>query len=100
MSQLAAQLNVLSGGFKTDARRLGSRPSFLFTAAQAADVDIDTVFALGVNGLTELRALDERFAAFEATLFSAARGAGHSSFDRNMQSKEVCSVVFIFTLYP
>ena len=35
MSQLAAQLNVLSGGFKADARRLGPRPSFLFTAAQA-----------------------------------------------------------------
>lgn len=94
MSQLAAQLNVLSGGFKADARRLGPRPSFLFTAAQAANVDADTAYALGANGLAELRALDERFAAFEATLFAAARGAGHSSFDRNMQTKEVCALFF------
>ena len=95
-SQLAAQLNALSGGFKTDARRLGARPSFLFTAAQAANVDAETVHALGANGLAELRAADERFAPFEATLFAAARGAGHSSFDRNLQSQEVRGMCFGF----
>jgi hypothetical protein len=94
MSQLAAQLNVLSGGFKSDPRRLGPRPSFLFNAAQAANVDNEAIFHLGLNGFAELRNMDERFAPFEATLFNQGRSAGHATFDRNLQSKEVCGVVF------
>ena len=86
---LAAQLNALSDGFKDDPRRLGPTPSFLFDARQASDMDHETIFNLGCNGLAELRRLDERLAPFEATLFHPSRGAGHSTFDRNTQSKEV-----------
>ena len=86
---LAAQLSVLSGGFKADPRRLGPTPSFMYDTAQAAELDNETIYNLGLNGFAELRRLDERLAPFEATVFHPGRGAGHSSFDRNVQSKEV-----------
>ena len=49
---------------------VAARPvSLLFDEQDAADLDIETVHGLGVNGLAELTTIDGRFAAFEDTLF-------------------------------
>lgn len=60
------------------------KPSFLFDAKKAADLDIDTIFSLGISGLAELKALDSRFENFEETLFSERL----KGFDRALQTKE------------
>lgn len=46
------------------------KSSFIFDPKHAADYDLDTIFSIAVNGLAELRQIDERFALFEKTLFS------------------------------
>lgn len=91
MSQLAAQLNALAGrvGRGKDARRVPRKPSFLFDAKQAAELDAATIYSIGLNGFAELRKIDERFAPFEDTLFGARAGAAGALFDRGTQSKEV-----------
>ncbi|KAG0237384.1 HEAT repeat-containing protein 1 [Mortierella sp. GBA43] len=86
MSSLAQQLKKIG---TADANR-GSekaakhRASFLFDSKQAADYDIDTIYSIGVNGITELRGLDSKFAAFDKTLFSESM----KSVDRVLQTKE------------
>ena len=93
MSSLAAQLNLLAtgsrGGQKADTRFLSSkqRVSFLFDPSEAGDKDVQTIFNLGLSGLTELRQLDQRFAPFENTLFRGEPG-GMKSFDRGSQSRK------------
>jgi hypothetical protein len=83
MSSLAQQLKKIG---TADANR-GSekaakhRASFLFDSKQAADYDIDTIYSIGVNGITELRGLDSKFAAFDKTLFSESM----KSVDRVLQ---------------
>lgn len=72
MSSLAQQLKKIG---TADANR-GSekaakhRASFLFDSKQAADYDIDTIYSIGVNGITELKQLNQKFAPFEKTIFS------------------------------
>lgn len=96
-TSLAAQLKILAGtggagGKDADTRGLSHKhkASFLFDAAQASDMDAQTIFHLGLNGLAELRQLDERFAPFEATLFaSEPGGAGVRSLDRDAQSRKM-----------
>ena len=46
------------------------RASLLFQAHEAADIDTDTIFSLGKNGLYELQEIDNDFTKFEKTLFS------------------------------
>jgi hypothetical protein len=64
-TQLAAQLRVLSGAGgvdnKKDARFIASKASFLFDAKTAADTDAESIFSLGLNGLTELQKVRIRF---------------------------------------
>ncbi|KAF9427830.1 HEAT repeat-containing protein 1, partial [Podila epigama] len=60
------------------------RASFLFDSKQAADYDIDTIFSIGSNGITELKQLDPKFASFEKTLFAESM----KNVDRVLQSKE------------
>ncbi|KAI8388394.1 uncharacterized protein BYT42DRAFT_559927 [Radiomyces spectabilis] len=60
------------------------KASFLFTAKEAADKDLETIYAIGYNGILELCNLDERFTAFQETLFSE----GMKSVDRVLQTKE------------
>jgi len=81
-SALAAQLRQLA---VRAAQPTTKAASFLFEAREAADLDIETIHGLGVNGLAELAALDPRLAAFEATLFSAKL----RSMDRTLETKEV-----------
>ena len=82
-SSLALQLQKIGtvsskGVSKSSAKH---RVSFLFDSKEAADYDLDTIYAVGVNGLSELRQYDERFAAFENTLFSESM----KTFDRTLK---------------
>lgn len=88
MSQLAAQLRIMSKATGTNSSSYASNQhyynaSFLFDAAAAADIDNETAYNLGLNGLIELMKIDDRFSAFEHTLFSKPTGL---SFDRHSQT--------------
>ncbi|KAF8933369.1 HEAT repeat-containing protein 1 [Dissophora ornata] len=86
MSSLAQQLKKIgtadaTKGIEKAARH---RASFLFDSKQAADYDIDTIYSIGVNGITELKQLDSKFTPFEKTLFSESM----KGVDRVLQTKE------------
>lgn len=57
------------------------KASILFTSREAADYDLETIFALGHNGIAELITIDKSFAPFEKTLFSESM----KSVDRVLQ---------------
>jgi U3 small nucleolar RNA-associated protein 10 len=85
-SSLAAQLRVLSGaGRESSTRFVASHPSFLFDARAAADTDSETIYDIGLSGLAELKAVDDRFAGFEETLFKSVPG-GARALDRKAQT--------------
>lgn len=58
-----------------------TKASFLFSAREAADQDLETIYSIAYNGIMELVILDEKFSAFEKTLFSE----GMKSVDRVLQ---------------
>ena len=72
---LAAQLQILSGREKAKQGYVAKTPSFLFEERVAADTDNQTIYHIGINGLTELMQLDDRFAPFKQTLFGGANGS-------------------------
>ena len=61
------------------------KPSLLFDGKEAADIDVDTIHALGTNGLEELTALEPSFADFQDSLFSESC----KTFERTVQTREV-----------
>jgi U3 small nucleolar RNA-associated protein 10 len=74
-SSLAAQLAQgasLNAPFLVDRSKRKSVESYLFTGRDAAQHDLDTIHALAVNGLLQLRSLDRRLGAFEDSLLSSA----------------------------
>jgi len=77
LQRLAAQPSAMSGQ--------RTAPSLLFDWKEAGDLDLETVLALGANGLAELVQLDPEFARFEQPLFSAAT----KDLDRALQTAEV-----------
>ncbi|KAJ2377784.1 snoRNA-binding rRNA-processing protein utp10, partial [Coemansia sp. RSA 2603] len=85
-SSLAGQLYRMT----TVDRAIGSertqrmRASFLFDSKQAADMDMQTIFDIGRDGLNELRKVSRRFDPFQRTLFSEAM----KDVDRAVQTKE------------
>ncbi|KAG0335778.1 HEAT repeat-containing protein 1 [Podila humilis] len=86
MSSLAQQLKKIGTADATKGMEKAARhkSSFLFDSKQAADYDIDTIFSIGTNGITELIMLDAKFAPFAETLFSESM----KNVDRVLQSKE------------
>ncbi|KAJ1966057.1 snoRNA-binding rRNA-processing protein utp10, partial [Dipsacomyces acuminosporus] len=60
------------------------RASFLFDGRQAADMDNQTIFDIGRDGLNELRQINSRFDVYATTLFSDAV----RDMDRVLQTKE------------
>ncbi|KAF9125924.1 HEAT repeat-containing protein 1 [Mortierella sp. 14UC] len=86
MSSLAQQLKKIGTADVTKGYEKATkhRASFLFDSRQAADYDIDTIYSIGVNGITELKQLDAKFAPFEKTLFAESM----KSVDRVLQTKE------------
>ncbi|KAG0209950.1 HEAT repeat-containing protein 1 [Mortierella sp. GBA30] len=86
MSSLARQLKAIGSADATRGSEKAAkhRASFLFDSKQAADYDIDTIYSIGVNGITELKQLDPKFAPFEKTLFAESM----KNVDRVLQTKE------------
>jgi len=75
MSSLAAQLASIasldSSRLKA-AKQSATAPSYLFTPAEAAQHDLETIHSLGVNGFEELRELDPSLDVFEDDVFGEA----------------------------
>ncbi|KAJ3055954.1 HEAT repeat-containing protein 1, partial [Rhizophlyctis rosea] len=79
-TSLSNQLKALAGNRPPPTK---GKVSLLFSGRQAADLDKDTLFAIGRDGLNELTGQNQRFAEFEETLFAE----GIKSFDRTLQTK-------------
>ncbi|KAJ1789442.1 snoRNA-binding rRNA-processing protein utp10, partial [Coemansia sp. RSA 2399] len=60
------------------------RASFLFDGRQAADMDNQTIFDIGRDGLEELRKTNHKFDVYASTLFSEAV----KDLDRVLQTKD------------
>lgn len=54
--------------------------SLLFDARKASDVDAQTIHHIAVNGLLELRNIDERFEVFEDNLFGFGKCVNSNSY--------------------
>lgn len=87
MTSLAKQLQKLAIPGQPSLRQVASkkRPSLLFDAKEAADIDVDTIFSLGTNGLEELISIDRSFSEFERSLFHESC----KDFERTVQMKDV-----------
>ena len=88
MTSLARQLKKLqipghlAGAAATKFR---TKASLLFDPKEAADIDNETIFALGNNGLDELKAIEPSFGKFQITLFSESS----KSLERTLETKKV-----------
>ncbi len=91
VSSLAEQLAALQPKQKLVGHEAGGqkqRPSLLFTASEAADLDADAIHSIGVSGLEELARQDPSLQKFEKLLFSRSS----IDFQRDNQSVEVIKV--------
>jgi U3 small nucleolar RNA-associated protein 10 len=59
--------------------------SLLFDFRQAANIDLETIYEIGIEGLNELTKYDERFAPYEDSLFSK----DGKELERQLQTTEV-----------
>ncbi|KAL6531214.1 hypothetical protein OROHE_014283 [Orobanche hederae] len=71
-SQLQAIKTVLNASNDPEPgkKRPLTRPSVLFDAKAAADIDLDTIFNIALSGLEVLIAMEERFSKYKSDLFS------------------------------
>ncbi|CAH2054802.1 unnamed protein product [Thlaspi arvense] len=86
-SLIESQLQALKSAAQADtepSKRPYTRPSILYSPKEAADIDIESIYELGIKGLEVLGNKDERFKNFMSDLFS------HKSreMDRELMSKE------------
>ncbi|XBI94094.1 hypothetical protein VPH35_030803 [Triticum aestivum] len=73
MSSIASQLQAIKsalGSAPESTRRPITRPSVLFDAKEAADIDLRAILPIALSGLEHLTGVDERFARYSSTLFS------------------------------
>ena len=88
MSSLAKQLKQLQiPGLHVGAAaaKTSKKVSLLFDASEASDIDSETIFSLGINGLEELKSIDASFGQFEVALFNESSKA----LERTVQTKGV-----------
>ena len=88
MTSLAKQLQQLQipGSLPSTATAKASKKSsLLFDSKEAADIDNETVFSIGLNGLEELKVIEPAFRMFEKSLF----GDSSMSLERSLQTKDV-----------
>ena len=90
-TSLARQLQQLAIPGQQSLKQLAStkRPSFLFDPKEAANMDIESVYAIGTNGLEELISIDGSFAEFEKILFKESC----QHYERAVQMKEATEEV-------
>lgn len=81
---LASQLLAVAASDNERPLRKNTRPSILFDARQAADIDTATIFSLALSGLEELVTENSRFMSFKRTLFSVES----CQTDRELQGQE------------
>lgn len=85
MTSLSSQLKSLQIPDELSVLNIhNKRASILFDSSDAADIDLDTIFALGKTGLEELGNIDSHFFEFEKTLFSE----NFKAIERTQQPKE------------
>ncbi|XP_077981207.1 HEAT repeat-containing protein 1-like [Glandiceps talaboti] len=90
MTSLASQLKRLAlPQTQSSLTRDRDRASLLFDPKEAASLDRETFYALGVNGLEELIGIDPTFHEFEVTLFDEAS----KSLERSVQTSEINKVL-------
>ncbi|KAF0894489.1 hypothetical protein E2562_039200 [Oryza meyeriana var. granulata] len=73
MASIASQLQAIKsalGAAPEPARRPFTRPSVLFNAKEAADIDLRAILPIALSGLEHLGDMDERFRRYSNTLFS------------------------------
>ncbi|KAL6308934.1 hypothetical protein BKA93DRAFT_724934 [Sparassis latifolia] len=86
-SSLAAQLAQgasLNASLLVDSSRRKSTESYLFSAKEAFQHDLDSLHALGVNGFLQLKSMNPVLRYLEQTLFSDAA----KSTDRTLQAAD------------
>ncbi|CAG0890703.1 unnamed protein product [Darwinula stevensoni] len=83
-TSLAQQLKRLAVPQTSLLSRDLRKASFLFDPNEAAALDRDVIFAIGVSGFEELVGLNPAFRGFEATLFNEAS----KTFQRAVQTSE------------
>ncbi|KAK7276819.1 hypothetical protein RIF29_17965 [Crotalaria pallida] len=69
-SQLQAIRSLVQSVDSNPLKRPFSRPSILFDPKEAADIDIDAIFTIALEGLDVLISTDERFRNYKNDLFS------------------------------
>ncbi|CAN6249618.1 unnamed protein product [Urochloa humidicola] len=72
MASIASQLQAIKsaiGAAPEPARRPITRPSVLFDAKEAADIDLRAILPIALSGLEHLASVDERFSRYNSTLF-------------------------------
>ncbi|KAJ7042839.1 hypothetical protein C8F04DRAFT_1251651 [Mycena alexandri] len=90
VSSLAAQLAKgasLNTNLLVDRSRRKASESYLFTGREADQHDLESIYALGVNGFIQLTSLNAAFREFEGPLFSE----GSKDADRTLLSSEAIS---------
>lgn len=88
MSSLEKQLKRLripDNSSLERAAKFKKKASFLFDPKEASDIDNETVFALALNGLEELKLVNLQFEKFATLLFSESC----KHLERSMQSQEL-----------
>ncbi|XP_028404436.1 HEAT repeat-containing protein 1-like isoform X2 [Dendronephthya gigantea] len=88
MSSLEKQLKRLripDSSSLERATKFKKKTSFLFDPKEASDIDNETVFALALNGLEELKLVNLEFERFETLLFSESS----KLLERSLQSQEL-----------
>ena len=88
MSSLEKQLKRLripDSSSLERATKFRKKASFLFDPKEASDIDNETVFALALNGLDELKLVNVQFEKFETFLFSESS----KHLERSLQSQEL-----------
>ena len=88
MSSLEKQLKRLripDSSSLERATKFKKKTSFLFDPKEASDIDNETVFALALNGLDELKLVNVEFEKFEIFLFSESS----KHLERSLQSQEL-----------
>ena len=88
MSSLADQLAAFNSKSESTKNKVKKgRASILFSPEDAADIDSDSIYTMGINGFQELCDLDPRIATFETKLFSkAAKGSNRDLQDADFNA--------------
>jgi U3 small nucleolar RNA-associated protein 10 len=87
MPTLAAQLaqnSSLNAALLVDRSRRKPTTSYLFTGKDADEVDLESIYALGVNSLLSLSSVEPKLKKFENDLFSEQA----KETDRTLLTKE------------